>query len=72
MHAEHEGTHHVTSHHGGMGMNMHHSEHTSPEEAHAHMGTAMGGEQNEENEEPDQAASNESEDEESSAIPGMV
>jgi len=46
MHAHDEATgkHHVTSHHGGMGENMHHSVHDSAEEAHSHMGEAMQGE----------------------------
>lgn len=42
MHHEETGTHHVTSHHGGMGKNMHHSEHESHEAAHEHMAQAMG------------------------------
>jgi hypothetical protein len=39
-----EGKHHVTSHHGAMGENMHHSEHESHEAAHDHMAVAMGAE----------------------------
>ncbi len=42
FHMEHEGKHHVTSHHGGLGQNMHHSEHESAGEAHDHMAVAMG------------------------------
>lgn len=75
MHAEHEGSHHVTSHHGGMGKNMHHSVHESAEAAHEHMGTAMGGESADENESPDAAAENEGAEEPSnmsSSIPGLA
>lgn len=40
VHMQHgEGGHHVHSKHGGKS---HHSDHASPEEAHAHMGKAMG------------------------------
>lgn len=53
MHAEHGGSHHVTTHHGGMGQNMHHSTHASHEDAHSHMGEAMGADLTEES--PDEA-----------------
>jgi hypothetical protein len=42
FHAEHEGKHHVTSHHGGIGKNMHHSVHESVGAARDHMASAMG------------------------------
>ena len=48
MHAEQDGTHHVTTHHGGLGQNMHHSSHESHEAAHSHMGEAMGADLTEE------------------------
>jgi hypothetical protein len=74
-HIDHEGTHHVTTHHGGMGKNMHHTEHESAEEAHAHMGEAMGGEAPAE-ETPDEASANENPAESASTagtpIPGLV
>lgn len=72
MHAEHEGQHHVTSHHGGMGQNMHHSVHDSHQAAHDHMGTAMGGEtqDHEEYETPDTEASEEKR--MSGSIPGLA
>lgn len=75
MHAEHEGTHHVTSHHGAMGENMHHSEHESHQAAHEHMGTAMGAESSSE-QSPDDVNENPAEGESTkgsaTAIPGLV
>jgi hypothetical protein len=56
MHHEESGTHHVTTHHGGMGENMHHSEHESHEAAHDHMGEALGAtESSDQGETPDEA-----------------
>lgn len=64
------GMHHVTTHHGGMGENMHHSEHDSHEAAHEHMGKAMGAEYDEnQTESPDKM--NDGEEETPSAIPGI-
>jgi hypothetical protein len=45
IHVTHDkatGKHHVTSHHGANGKEMHHSVHGNPKDAHAMMGTAMG------------------------------
>jgi hypothetical protein len=75
-HAHHEesGKHHVTTHHGGMGQNMHHSEHDTAEEAHAHMGEAMGGE-DATDESPDDVNENPAETTSTGAgnkIPGLV
>ena len=73
-HAHHEesGKHHVTTHHGGMGQNMHHSEHDTADEAHAHMGEAMTGAE----ESPDEVNENPAEEESTastgSKIPGLV
>lgn len=74
LHVEHEGKHHVTSHHGGMGENMHHSEHESHQAAHDHMGVAMGGE-SESDETPDDVNENPAETESTAPgnkIPGLV
>ena len=56
-HIEHEGTHHVFSHHEGGAEATHHSTHGSAEEAHEHMGKAMGigAEAQEPTESPDDA-----------------
>lgn len=75
MHDEASGTHHVTSHHGGMGQNMHHSEHESHEDAHDHMGKAMeihSTEESEANETPDEEAAEEAIGKNESKIPGLV
>lgn len=51
------GMHHVTTHHGAMGKNMHHSEHDSHHEAHEHIGKAMeihGTDESEAGETPDE------------------
>lgn len=39
-----EGEVHVTTHHGGLGKNMHHTKHDTMAAAHEHMGQAMGSE----------------------------
>jgi|GEM_PF-1907432 len=74
FHAEHEGKHHVTSHHGGMGQNMHHSEHESAGAAHDHMGAAMAAGQespdHEDYETPETEAAEESR--ASGRIPGLA
>lgn len=73
MHTESEGKHHVTSHHGGMGQNMHHSSHDSHESAHEHMGAAMGGEAKSD-ESPDEVNENPAETASTAGakIPGLV
>jgi hypothetical protein len=56
VHDEATGKHHVTSHHGKGGIEKHHSVHGNPADAHALMGTAMGMNEGQGDEEsPDEA-----------------
>ena len=77
MHHEHDGeTHHVTTHHGehrqgkedGMGFT-HHSKHPTHRAAHAHMGLALGLNEHERSESPEEEGVEEGK--MSSPIPGM-